>query len=589
MLGFVLTKVILRSAGGRLISSALTLHAGHPALVLALYMGPLALSETLINAGHNSRILRLAVLAAVISLVVLAGFAGKTIVERSSQRRLPKLAMSLVILFALSGLALSGLLKPGAAWEAPLSTAHPGPKPNVILIVMDTVRADHLSVYGYGRKTSPNLETFAKSATVFTNATATADWTLPTHSSMFTGLYPKRHGAHFQDEHVVSLDQKFETLAERLSRKGFATSAIVANSPVVSKSFGLHQGFQHFDQSWNPFVVGWSSRLPNTLRGTVGRLRRFMPSPVFTDCRTADKVNAAVYKVIPELQAKERPFFLFLNYMEAHSPYPVPAPFDKFYGQSRPVRDFEPWYDFEEEVLAGKRSLTVAEKNEIAGWYDSALTALDSELNRLFEYLKSRDLFDGSLIVITADHGEALGARGLLEHGGLSLYRDQIHIPMIVKFPGQRAGSVDRNVVSQVDIVPSVLDVLGYGVPAGLEGRSLARATGGDDRLVFSISHPQPDVYKLNPKRFKVTHEAALSNDRKFITSTDGTRQLYDLSADAAEENNLATREISSLASFETSMREWRKSATTNAEGTPAPISPEALERLKSLGYVQGK
>ena len=553
-----------------------------PAIALSLYMAPLAIAEKL-PFGHDDKFFRLGMMALTFVLVLSIGTFLHKLLARKARPLIP------LAVFGLAGLAISAVLQPAALHQPVSFTSHPGPKPNVILIVMDTVRADHLSAYGYPQNTTPNLEKFQSQAATFLQAASTGDWTLPSHASMFTGYYAARHGARFNNGLPLPLVDKFDTLAEILSRKGFSTAAVISNAAVVNKSLGLHQGFQHFDQTWNSFVVGWSSELHYCLRATLAKLPNFFPANVVADCRPAPKINAAAFGLLDELKARNRPFFLTLNYMDAHTPYVTRPPFNARFGVNTYETNRLIYNELWADRWAKGEPLSQKRLHDMTSRYDAAITSLDAELGRLFDRLRQNDLFENSLIIVTSDHGEALGEKGHLRHGGMSVYENQVHIPLIVKRPHHGNAEVIRQPVSQVDILPTVMEVLGYEPPKDIDGRSLFDLQNVPDRLVFTESYPQPEVYKVGPKRFKVLHQGALAGNHKFIASSNGKRELYDLEADPREEHNLIAEDRELSSQLDQRLRDWRRATALTSTGAGGKLNQDALDRLKSLGYVGGK
>lgn len=557
--------------------------AVHPAVALGFYPGSLCIFDLMTSEGYRPAARGLALLL-VCGGTLAAGFlVSTTTLQRNA-------GIAFLGVLALTGLLSAAMLRPEPVTNPPLSSAQPGARPNVILIVLDTVRADHLSVYGYGRPTTPNLARFASQATLFQRAVAAGEWTLPSHASIFTGLYAIRHGAHYQPNFRSSaLSRDSETIAEMLSRRGFATAAVTSNCGVVSKQFHFDQGFEHFDQSFNRHAVGWYSTSPNSLRGTLSRIRGLLPSRLMADSRPASVINSAASGVLDLLQEKKRPFLLFLNYMDTHDPYVSSSGFENLYGRKGSLYSANEYQHLRTSSASGQQRIAPEEVEGLTARYDAALTSLDAELGNLFDGLRRRGRFDNSLIIVTADHGEALGERGHLGHGGLSVYDNQVHVPLIIKFPNARDGVVIQDPVSHVDIVPTILETLGYGLPGSLDGVSLASAAPGAPRAVFSEMYPE--VWSTHPgaKRYRFIHQSVQTGARKLISSADGRRELFDPASDPREERNLAGTEPVAVAELESRLREWRQKSVSKPLSAPAQLSTTDLEKLKSLGYVQGK
>jgi len=222
-------------------------------------------------------------------------------------------------------------------------------------------------------------------------------------------------------------------------------------------------------------------------------------------------------------------------------------------------------------------------REHLISQYDGGIAFLDSQLGLLVDYLKQRGLYGESLIVITADHGEAFGDRQLMEHN-VSVYQDQIHVPLIVKYPGQTEGRVVSTPVSGADFAPTIMALLKLPLLKGTQGRSLLDET-SPPRQIISESFPRPALLDLDP-RFHRVQRALIEWPYKLIASTDGTRELYRLDRDPTESRNLFAPTEPVAASLETRLDAWLASAVTEVGETPA-MDPEALERLRSLGYVR--
>jgi arylsulfatase A-like enzyme len=527
-------------------------------------------------------------------------------------RRLPDLPsprLSLGIAVASLALALAASLTglPPGVPEPPRAGSS---APPVVLIVLDTVRADHLRSYGYTRDTMPRLERFAREHAVrIEGALANAPSSLETHASLFTGLYPFRHGAHKPREgeprpplYAHPLASGVPTLATLMRRAGYWPVGVSANFGPLAPAFGLGRGFAVYHarpgllrgpSTLDPFRFALWRRWP---LAAADRLPPFAASEFFElgvpYRRAADIADAG----IAALDAGgETPLFLFLNFMEAHYPYRPPRSFtDIFPGIRRPglarlddeqAAAAEVMAEAMAEVTAGGRPLTAAEREAWTAAYDSALRYLDGELGRLLDRLERHPRFPEMLVVITADHGEALGEHGLLRHS-TSLYEEMLRIPLFVK-PGTRRppdfqpGRIVPRPFQPVDLFPTVLVHAGVPIPPGLDGR----AWGAGRRALFAECYPHPPARALG-ERFRHELRAVVADGWKLILSTTGRAELYDLVRDPGETSDLSTREPERLARLRALLE-----STLTGEGrrrrAPGPDG-EALERsLRSLGYVQ--
>lgn len=456
-------------------------------------------------------------------------------------------------------------------------------RPNVVLVVMDTVRADHLSLYGYGRRTSPSLEALAKHATLYENAISAGSMTLSTHASIFTGLYPRRHGAHYDLPRYPGgrrLPDRFPTLAEILSRHGYVSLGVAANYGYLGPGFGLDRGFDYYDsRTATPLL---RSTMPFTLRdGATDILGRFLP-PCARDrtTRRAADVDAEAFQLVDRYRG--RPFFLFLNYMDAHSPYCPPPPYDTLFPGKLDRFSNRDYVKLEADVLSGRRQVPAAVRADLVSQYDGGIAYLDHEIGRLVDRLRKRGLLDSTLLIVTADHGEAFGERSLIEHG-VSVYQNQVHVPLLIHFPGEARGRVVRADVSSVDLLPTVLDVAGIRTPAGLSGVSLRDGAALRDRDVIAESYPNGYLVRYSP-RFRRVSRAILRGPLKLIVTTAGRSSLFDLSRDPDEAHDLL-REGRKAPALRAQLARWL--AHTKPSANPAALDPATLQRLRELGYVE--
>jgi arylsulfatase A-like enzyme len=458
--------------------------------------------------------------------------------------------------------------------------------PNIILIVLDTVRADHLSVYGYARDTSPGLRDFARTATLYRNAFATSDVTLTSHASLFTGLYGIEHGARLPDPVEAShaglghpLADRFLTLAEILTDAGYVTAAISANSGYLSPAYNLNQGFAYYENLYPPLGFQRSFLLREPLRIMVSRLTA--TAELGRVYSPAGEVTQRAVTILDRMVTGKRPFFLFLNYMDAHWPYLPPEPFDRLFGNSS--HELLGYYGVvQNQVCSLQRSLTSSERDYLVSQYDGAIAYLDSQLQVLLRSLRDRGLYDNSLIAITSDHGEALGDRNLLGHP-MSVYQDQLHIPLIIKYPHQKGAHVEDAPASLVDLMPTVLSIVGLKSPVRLSGINLLDPESRTVRTLLGESYPLPIFVALHP-RFRRVDRAAIRWPYKWISGTAGRRELYDLAGDPQETRNLYNSKHPAVETLDADLRRWLSRAHR-----AGPLQPDrdTLQRLKSLGYTQ--
>jgi arylsulfatase A-like enzyme len=457
-------------------------------------------------------------------------------------------------------------------------------RPNVLLVIWDTARADHHSLYGYKRDTTPFLRAFSQHATLYKNGFAASDMTLSSSASLFTGLYASWHGAHFSTAAPYGrpLDRKVPVMAEILHGHGYTTMAVLANCSYLAKSYQLDRGFQLYDVR-TPVGADAIDR-PHYLRMLLQRLLSpIIPVGEFDRrFRRADEITGDVLNLLGGAGKRGAPFFMVANYMDAHLPYIPPAPYDTLYPGKAPELTFRALERLRREVLQFRRVPTARESAHMQSQYDGALAFLDSEVRRLVDGLRRLGLYDSTMIVLTADHGEALGERRLIEHA-VSVYGDQVHIPMLVKYPNQSQGAVVTAPVSAIDILPTVLDLAGIPALGHLQGRSLRQPD--ESRLVLSESFRSGLLAGWHP-RFNRVERSIVRWPAKFIHSSAGKTELYDLAADPAEARNLFRKEDPAAADLHRLLAAIVASAPRQL-GTPHKIAPRDMERLRSLGYVQ--
>jgi arylsulfatase A-like enzyme len=333
-------------------------------------------------------------------------------------------------------LAIAGLLSacPMAEAPAPVDSAKPAAaRPNIVLISVDTLRADHLSAYGYERATSPNFDRLANGGVLFEQAFSPTSWTLPGHASMLTGVDPTRHGA---TNWKKPIRKDIPLLAEVLSEAGYATKGVV-NGTFVKPGFGFDRGFDSYEV--------YKSQAP-------------------------ESHHAAVMKVLDSKPT--RPFFYFFHYMRVHGPYapspdgnPFERPFDGEISASI-TKILERWH------ARGKQGPVVssAENDHLIDLYDGAILAMDAMLAQILDRLDDPSAAN-TYVILTADHGEEFMEHGFLGHS-LSLYDEVIKVPLIIRGPGIEAGKRVRSIAGLIDIVPTVLDLLEIEPPSGLQVRA---------------------------------------------------------------------------------------------------------------------
>jgi arylsulfatase A-like enzyme len=438
-------------------------------------------------------------------------------------------ALALVAVMALAGVAI----RVSRAWTEHHATATlpaGGDGPNVLLIVLDTVRSSNLSLYGYDRPTTPELQRWAADATVFDQAIATAPWTLPSHASLFTGRPASSLGASWR----TPLPGTFPTVAEILESRGYATGGFVSNLLYTSYESGLTRGFVHYDDyrlSW-PLVFLHSPLMRIGLKVERPQARSWQevwralaashiepdglePADVF---RPADRVAAAFLDW--QATVTGRPFFAFLNFYDAHAPYRAPDSFLKAFWRAKHPGLSE---DYDR--------------------YDAAIAWLDHVTGMLLQTLQDRGVLDRTIVVVVSDHGEQFGEHGLIDHAN-SLYLPLLHVPLMIRYPaGAPSGERVRTLVSLRDVPATILDLAGIAdreVPgtslsgswrqpgAPVQGDVIAELSKGIN-VMSTARNFRGDVVSRMDERFH------------YVRSGDGTEEIFDYRADPHELQNLVS------------------------------------------------
>lgn len=399
------------------------------------------------------------------------------------------------------------------------------PETNVLIITVDTLRADRLGCYGYEGAKTPAADNLAEEGVLFEKASSVTPLTLPSHVSLFTGLYPVSHGV--RENTMFRLSSEYSTLAEILSAKGYATGAVVA-SEVLASFCGLAQGFEFYDDSLD--AVG------NEALGLVPEYRR------------GETVTRKALEWV--FGINDKPFFLWTHYFDPHFPYNAPEPFGSDYA-SKP--------------------------------YDGEVAYADFCVGNLLNRMREKGKLDNTIVIYLSDHGEALGEHGELTHGYFA-YEETISIPMIIRFPdGDKSGKRVKDIVSIIDIFPTLLEYLSVQWEGESEGVSLLPSLNGEgsarDYLFFESMGP---YYSLGWSGIAGIRKG----DVKYLcTSPD---ELYDLAADPEETANL----LLSVPAVPKGLRGMVFEEYISWEplfGEPEfELSPERIEKLRSLGYLQG-
>lgn len=467
-------------------------------------------------------------------------------------------------------------------------------RPNVVLVVLDAVRRDHLSCYGHGRPTTPNIDRLAAEGTRYTRAWAASCWTIPAHASLFTGTYPSTHGA---DMGMRSLPADIPTLAEVLAGRGYRTASFSANGFITGHT-GLARGFRR-----SVDVEGLRGN-PDTAAGRVIRaLHRRWRAWTARDRGTRRATRGALEWI--DSGDRRDPFFLFLNYMDCHLPYGLKG--EERYAfvpdGRREAADAALQDPF--AVMAGRATLTGEDVALLEALYDGCLRYMDRHLGRIVDRLEARGALEDTVLVVTSDHGESFGEHGLFDHQ-YGLYEPLLSVPLVIRWPagaGEREGgrgTVDARLAQHVDLFPTL---------AALAGAEHGGAGSGSPAPAYSLLEPprreasfaeylRPNLRAIRRRfpdadvsPFDRALRAVRTETHKLIVSSDGRTELYDLRADPGEERDLSEVETEGVESLERRIRSvlggWPPETRPSAEGVDDEGDTELLrERLEALGYL---
>lgn len=442
-------------------------------------------------------------------------------------------------------------------------------RPSIIVINVDTLRADFLGSYGFRGDVSRNLDRLAEQSFRFTNCYSQAPWTKPSVATLFTSLHPEVHGltdhegAYWGDEtrsfKSGVLGEEAWTLAEALRDEGFATAAFVAN-PWLNSAYGFSQGFEHYDQEGMLFRATLDDLAREALRWLDGRQR-------------------------------SAPFFLYLHPMDVHAPYDAPRADFNALRRSSDVRSaikLEPdripdmrWSNLETRPKWAGDEL----RRTVEYWrarYASGVRAFDRRLGNFLEALEQRGLLDEVLLIVTSDHGEELYEHGGWSHGR-SLYRHQLHVPLLVRLPGGRqGGSAPRLFFDQLDLMPTLLSMAG--------GEIGARAQGQDLSAVFAGRNPSREAQSFAGANQAGPgwHALTTAKYKLIVNVRDESEELFDLVSDPQEQRNLARREPAILKRMKDRLSIHLRDSAAAGRFDPRaePISDEVRQRLEALGYL---
>jgi arylsulfatase A-like enzyme len=462
----------------------------------------------------------------------------------------------------------------GALHVAPsIAGGEPAASP-IVLIIIDTARADHFRAYGYDRATTPRFDALAEEAIFFERAYSTSAWTVPAHASLFTGLYPCTHRA---TQERPYLDDRWVTLAELLREEGWETASF-SNNPWVSSRGNLVQGFDVVEDLWTK--PNWLEKRGPDATG--------LPHPT----------NEAIGKWL-DRRDPSRPFFLFVNYIEPHWTYEAPARYQRaFLPAGLEVAEDHPalfpmprWYLKPDEIDRSALPIRTA-------LYDAEIAFADAVVGDLLDALDDRGLLDRCTTIVTSDHGENLGDHGHIGHA-FTLYDSTIRVPLAIRRPGRDDAGVRRaDPVQLTDLFVTIARLAGAPIAdERVLGHDLLAGPVPAGRAVLAEYYYPNQVLDFFPKDAGV--EEALApylrriralqvGDHKLVWGSDGRHELFDVVADPGELVNRIAADPARARELEETLLRLVAQLEEETSTEPGPeLDEEALERLRALGYVR--
>lgn len=472
-----------------------------------------------------------------------------------------------------SGLFASVIAQSAFGNSNVVDSAGPSRRPNVLLIGSEVIRADHVSCLGYFRNTTPTLDRLASEGVVFSKVIATSNWTLPTHMSIFTSLYT---GVHKVTDTEKKLPKGIAMLAEILKANGYVTAGFVS-SPVLDNRHGFSRGFDFYDDV--------SARLDHGL-GLLGN--ETQNANMFEGAPTDEILNRVAAGWLSKNH--DEPFFMWIFYFDAHWPYIPPPPFDTI---------FDPNYEGPIEASAlpsnPKKMPRPSQRDleHLIALYDGEILSVDQKISSLLKEFRKYRLLDDTLVIAYSDHGDAFYEHGKAEHGHV-LYNEVIHVPLIVRWPATIAP--DRQVsalVSQVDIMPTILDYLNIKCEGFMQGKSLRPLIEGRTDKIHDCVYAE---FTETTPGTKVVLSAVINEDHKLIVNWNTRKkELYNLDNDPGEQINLYKEpSMAGIVPLENHLTRWvesneklHSSLRGQEKLRKVELDEDKLKQLRALGYVQ--
>jgi len=425
-------------------------------------------------------------------------------------------------------------------------------RPNIILIVIDTLRADHVGCYGYQRNTTSNIDRLAREAVLFKNAISAAPWTLPSFASLLTSQYPCVLGIRGK---LAGVDSRFPLLSEVLKQYNYTTHGVFSCGNL-SPRLGFGRGFDNYYNRRSPrHGAGFTS--PNVTKEAISFLRK----------------------------GHKEPFFLFLHYFDPHYNYILHKQYNYYPNYRGKVKRNHSILDLWHKL----HELSEDDVRYLLALYDSEIAFTDEYIGKLLDELKKQGLYENSIIIVTADHGEEFLERGWLGHT-ITLHEELLHVPLIMKLPGYSARIIDSP-VGLIDIVPTIYQYMGLKMPDGLEGKALDLNRGDSiaNRPIFTETF---NSQKLQLNTRPVAFRSIVSGNWKLIyDEIKDSNQVYNLSEDPHERNDLSGQHGEQKRMLKGLLSKWINYVKTKQKVGPVPdeselLTPDERKELESLGYL---
>lgn len=486
-------------------------------------------------------------------------------------------------------------------------------RPNVVVLVLDTARAATLSRRDI-HQVAPTVSQFADEGAYASAAFASAPWTLPSHASLFTGTYSSKHGAHAGHK---QLDDTYSTLAEAFASVGYETVA-VSNNTWISEEFGFARGFETFHKTWQ--YVQSETDLGEVARTTEGtEIIRALVSRLMDGNPLVNIANAIYGKFFRKQEddgarrtnrwigdwldsrSADRPFFLFVNYLEPHLEYrPPKAHAEQFLPDNCSFEEAMGVPQDAWQYIAGNLELSERDFEILQALYRAEISYLDERIGELQKYLKQAGEWENTIIVVTGDHGENIGDYGLMDHQ-YCLYDTLLHVPLVIRGGPFIGGDLMDDIVQLVDLAPTLLDIAGIDAPRmrnQFQGRSFHPNSQSPPReyAIAEYMAPQPSMKALEKRvgslsddvrRFDRSLRMIRTQEHKLIRGSDGHEEFYCVDTDPGETTNLADEEPEPMEGLREELDSWLTSFEhADADGSVS-MTESTKNRLEDLGYLQ--